>query len=364
MEDLRYKVALSMVPGVGSQVARNLLAHFGDAEAVFRASPQQLQKVTRVGPVIAAQFATAGLMERVEKELAFEERYKIRTWFIGDADYPVRLKRCPDAPVLLYGKGVFDFETPRVVAVVGTRRSTERGRKFCQELIHSMSERGNYMVISGLAYGIDVAAHRACLQYDVPTLAVLGHGLDRIYPSEHRAVAERLMTGGGLLTEFCGGTDIDRSNFVRRNRIIAGLADATVVVESAQKGGALITADIAASYDRDVFAVPGNPADHFSKGCNALIKKNMAALIESLDDLEYGMSWQKSDAAKVVEPSLFTDLTDEEQACLDAIGEEMMSIDDLCHILEMTSGKISATLLDLECKGVIKSLPGKMYRRK
>ena len=250
-----------------------------------------------------------------------------------------------------------------MVAIVGTRNATNYGRDFCDSLIREMASRGGYCVISGLAYGIDVAAHKACLKNGVPTIGVLAHGLDQVYPALHRSVAMRMLDCGGLVSDFLSETIIERQNFLRRNRIIAGLADVTIIVESAEKGGSLVTADIADSYNRDVFAVPGRSVDQFSKGCNQLIKRNKASLIETLDDLEYAMSWQQAvDKPVRIQKQLFIELNDEEQKVADALQEHELYIDQLCSMVSMPMGKVSAVLLGMEFKGLVVSLPGKMYK--
>lgn len=364
-DDLRYQIALSLIPGVGFVNAKNLLGYFGSARAVFHAKEQTLIKVPGIGSVIASNILGQQVLERAEAEIPFIEKHRISALFYQDDDYPSRLKQCEDAPLILFSKGKIDFGSELVVAIVGTRNATESGRQFCDDLVAGMARHGGYCVVSGLAYGIDVAAHKACLKYGVPTIGVLGHGLDQIYPSLHRPVAEKMLGNGGLVTDFLSRTEIERQNFLRRNRIIAGLADAVVIVESAEKGGALVTADIAGSYNRDVFAVPGRISDIHSRGCNELIKHNKASLIENLDDLEYFMSWQAQiDNRPAVQPRLFLELTPEEQRIVDILGVNSLSIDDICQLVAMPAGQVSSLLLGLEFKGALVSLPGKMYKLK
>ncbi|MDD4190134.1 MAG: DNA-processing protein DprA [Mangrovibacterium sp.] len=362
-DDLCFRIALSLVPGVGFVTAKNLLAWFGSARAIFKAKEQTLMKVPGVGSVLAGNIVHQQVLSRAEAEVGFIRRHRIRTFFYQDEDYPSRLRQCEDAPLILFAKGEVNPFSGKMVAIVGTRKATEHGRRFCDELVEGMARHGDYCVISGLAYGIDVAAHKACLKHGVKTIGVLGHGLDQIYPSLHRPVAEKMLKNGCLVTDFISHTDIERQNFLQRNRIIAGLADAVVIVESAARGGALVTADIAGSYNRDVFAVPGRTSDLYSKGCNELIKRNKASLIENLDDLEYFMSWQPEvDHVPAVQPRLFTELAPDEQSIVNALGEKALSIDEICQSSMMPAGLVSSLLLGLEFQGVVISLPGKVYK--
>lgn len=363
-EQLPYFIALSRIPGIGCINAKNLIAWMGSVEAVFGAGEKQLMKVPGIGTVLAKSIVANRDLESGKHELEFIAKHKINVWFYLDDDYPARLKACEDAPLLLFSRGQIDWACSKVVAMVGTRSATDYGRRFCDELIGAMAERGGYTVVSGLAYGIDIAAHKTCLQHGVATWGVLGHGLDRIYPAEHRTVAEKMLKQGGVVTDFTSGTKVERQNFLRRNRIIAGLCDATIVVESGEKGGALVTADIAGSYNRDVFAVPGRNADTYSRGCNELIKTNKAALLENLDDLEQQMGWQaKSTSKPKIQRQLFVSLSADEQTVFDGLTDSPVFIDQFCQLLQMPMGKVSAILLNLEFNGLVASLPGKMYKR-
>jgi len=364
-DDLCFRIALSLIPGVGFIHARSLFTYFGNARDIFRAREKTLMKVPGIGSITAGNIRSQKVLERAKAEVEFIERHRIRPLFYQDTDYPSRLSLCEDAPLILFSRGNIDFTITKMVAIVGTRNATEYGRGFCDELIAGMAGRGDYCVVSGLAYGIDVAAHKACLKYGVPTIGVLGHGLDRIYPSLHRPVAEKMLENGGLLSDFISRTEIERQNFLRRNRIIAGLSDAVIIVESAERGGALVTADIAGSYNRDVFAVPGRTADPYSRGCNELIRQNKASLISNLDHLEYFMSWQAGvDQIRTVQKQLFPDLTPDERKIVDSIRDQVLSIDDICQQVTMPAGHVSALLLGLEFNGVVASLPGKMYKLK
>jgi len=363
-EQLPYHIALSLIPGIGCINAKKLIAYLGSVEAIFKAKETHFYRVPGIGTVLAKSIIENRDLERGKRELDFLSKYNIKTAFYLDEDYPSRLKRCVDAPLVLFSKGKINWNVEKVVAVVGTRSATDYGKKVCDELVSAMATRSGYVVVSGLAYGIDSAAHKACLNNGVPTWAVLAHGLDKIYPSLHRSMAEKILGQGGLITDFISQTKIERQNFLRRNRIVAGLADATIVVESAERGGALVTADIANSYNRDVFAIPGRSIDVYSRGCNDLIKENKACLIHGLEDLEHFMGWQ-SNATKApkIQKQLFVDLTNDEQLVFDTLSSNPVFIDQVCHFVKMPMGKVSALLLNLEFNGLVASLPGKMYRR-
>ncbi|MDP2888239.1 MAG: DNA-processing protein DprA, partial [Bacteroidota bacterium] len=306
------------------------------------------------------------VLERAKREVDFILKNRIKTFFYLDENYPTRLKNCSDAPIILYFRGNANLNGQRIISVVGTRNATNYGKELCDELIRTFSERSYpILVVSGLAYGIDIHAHKACLKYNIPTVGVFAHGLDNIYPALHAPIASKMLEKGGVLTDFISESKIDRQNFLRRNRIIAGLADATIVVESAEKGGALVTADIANSYNRDVFAFPGRSNDPFSKGCNKLIKLNEAVLIENVADIEKAMNWDvKISSNRVFQTSLFVELTPEEQKLVDLLKGGDRFVDEITIETQMPMSRVSALLLGLEFKGLIISLPGKMYRLK
>ncbi len=365
-EDLEYKIAISLIPGIGSVTARNLIAYVGSVEGVFQEKEKNLLKIPGVGEVNAQKVVRQNVLERAKKEVEFILKNRIKTFFYLDENYPTRLKNCSDAPIILFYKGNANLNERRIISVVGTRNATNYGKDVCDELIRNFSQR-NYplLVVSGLAYGIDVQAHKACLKYDIPTVGVFAHGLDNIYPALHAPIATKMLEKGGLLSDFISESKIDRQNFLRRNRIIAGLADAIIVVESAEKGGALVTADIANSYNRDVFAFPGRSNDPFSKGCNKLIKFNEAVLIENVADIEKAMNWDvKTSSNRVFQTSLFVELTPEEQKLVDLLKGGDRFVDEITIETQMPMSRVSALLLGLEFKGLIISLPGKMYRLK
>jgi len=362
--NLIYRIALTLLPGIGHVSARKLVSHIGSPEELFREKKSALMKIPGIGENIAGVFSnTAEYFKRAEEELAFIEDNNIRTYFFTDDDYPFRLSQCSDSPILLYTSGNADLNSTHIVSIVGTRKATDYGREMCRTIIEGLTEM-NVMIVSGLAYGIDTSAHKFALDYGLPTVGVLAHGLDRIYPSVNSQMSQRMLLNGGLVTEFMSNTEPDRENFPMRNRIIAGLADATIVIEAGNKGGALITADIANSYNRDVFAVPGRVSDTYSEGCNNLIKTNRAALIQKADDISYIMGWDKQKKRKEpAQQKLFLQLDPDEESIVNLLEKNgECSIDKLCIESGLSTGRIATGLLNLECEGLVKSLPGKIYK--
>ncbi|HEX8376946.1 MAG TPA: DNA-processing protein DprA [Pedobacter sp.] len=360
---LLHQIALTLIPGVGSVNSRLLLKHFGTAEEVFKARKPNLLAIPGIGEKTTQTILQQSFFERAEKELAFVEKYKIQTFFYASDDYPKRLKNCYDAPILLYYKGNADLNCSRIVSIVGTRKATPYGKELTDSLVDELKKH-NVLVVSGLAYGIDAMAHKACLKQEIPTVGVVGHGLDRIYPAQHRSLAERMVNNGGLLTEFVSETNPDRENFPKRNRIVAGMADATVIVEASLTGGALITAELANSYNRDVFSFPGNIKQEFSAGCNYLIKTHRANLITSAKDLEYLLGWtttQPIDETKQL--SLRLNLSSDEKKIADVlIAQGQTGVDELAIQTGFPQSKLAVTILGLEMQGIVISLPGKTYK--
>lgn len=366
MEDnhLIHCIALSLLKGIGPVNARNLVAYCGGVEPLFTdpAVRRSLAKVPGIGPVLAASIMAPAVVKQAEKELAYVRKHKLRVLFYLDPAYPGRLRHCPDAPVLLFVKGHADLDPARSVSIVGTRTPTEQGKRLCMELVEGLADSGA-MIVSGLAYGIDIIAHRTALRHGLPTVGCVAHGLDRLYPGEHAATAQEMCAEGALVSELPSGSSFAPGNFPARNRVIAGLSDCTIVVESGPKGGSLITADIANSYDREVMAFPGRPSDTFSTGCNRLIQQNRAHLITSAQDVLRLMEWLPEDRKKApVQAALFTELMPEEQALVDLIkAQGKIDIDTLCFRSKMQPHKAAGILLNLEFSGVVRSLPGKMY---
>lgn len=359
---LKYQIGITLIPGVGDVNGKKLISYCGNAEAVFSEKKKALMKIPGIGEATVNSIVSQNVLERAEEEIDFIEKYKITPLYFLDKKYPQRLKQCVDCPIMLYYKGNADLNRDKIVSVVGTRRASDYGKETCSQLIESLAGL-NVLVVSGLAYGIDAKAHQSALHFGLETVGVLAHGLDRIYPQSHRSMAEKMVQQGGLITDFISKTNPDRENFPKRNRIIAGLADALIVVESAIKGGALITANIANSYDRDVFAVPGKVSDKWSEGCNFLIKTNKAALIQSAEDVVLMMQWQEKTKGSSIQKKLFEELDPDEEAVLQVLKEkEEVSVDYIVLSSQFSNSKIAALLLNLEFKGLVKSLPGKMYK--
>jgi len=357
-------LALHFVPGIGDYTIRQLISYCGSAEKVFSTPKGKLLKIPGIGSVTADTIINGKSFQLAEKELEKAEKECVELVFFIDKKYPSRLKSLGDAPALLYIKGNIDFENAKTVAIVGTRKSTDYGKNCVEELIAGLVPH-HALIISGLAYGIDIQAHKQALKQKLPTIGIMGSGIDVIYPSVHKDTATKMLEHGGLVTENRMGVKPDAHNFPARNRIIAGLADALVVVEAAEKGGALITAEIANSYNKDVMAFPGNIGQSFSEGCNNLIKSNKAHLITSVKDLEYLMNWDAT-VKDVKRKELFTldGYDNDEQIVLRAMLEKkgQMMIDEMSWVSNLPVSQLASILLGLEFKGVIKSLPGKLYK--
>jgi DNA processing protein len=301
------------------------------------------------------------LFLRAEKELRFIEKQEINTFLIHQNNYPRRLKLCDDAPSVLYSRGNMDLNAEKIIAVVGTRKATEYGLKCCEDVLAEMGKNG-CALISGLAYGIDTHAHKEANKQGIQNLGVVAHGLDRIYPYSNKALAKKMEEHGGLISDFISETPPDRENFPKRNRLVAGLADAVIVVEASQTGGALITAEIANSYNRDVFALPGSWGKEFSVGCNNLVKNNKAAILSSATDLSWYLNWDKTESPKVIQTQIQFDLSPNEELLINVIKGKADTLDSISIEADMPISKVSALLLNLEFRGIIKTLPGKRYQ--
>ncbi len=359
---LVHKIALTLIKGVGPMIAKNLLIHFGSAEAVFEATKGKMLKIEGIGEKIADAVLHNDAIKNAKNHLLFMEKHDIKVLFYADNDYPKRLRNCYDAPLILYYKGTIDLNHRRIVSIVGTRNATAYGKQLCKQLAFEL-QAFDVIILSGLAHGIDAAIHKESLNHSIPTVGVLGHGLDRIYPAAHKELTQKMVLNGGLLTEFLPGTKPDRENFPKRNRIIAGIADVVVVVEASLKGGALITAEIANSYSRDVYAFPGRTNDEFSEGCNFLIKTNRAGLINHPRDLIYYLGWNDEKQKKPeIQSQLPLHLNETEQCILTVLDNQTMCIDDLSLKTNLQQSKLTVSLLTLEMQGIIISMPGKMYK--
>ena len=367
--DLKYKVALTMVRGVGPLIAKKLISSFGTAEMIFTSSKKSLEAVPGVGSILAEQIKKPGLLERAEKELSFIDKIGGDIICFEDPDYPRRLLDCEDLPIVLYRKGAMKVNANRVLGVVGTRKMTSYGKKMVEEILEELACRfPDLLVISGLAYGVDGCAHRKAVELGLQSIGVVGHGLDMLYPAEHRALANRMMQNGGLISEFHSKSVIDRKNFVSRNRIIAGMSDVVLVVESGMRGGALLTAEFANSYNRDVCAVPGKVGDPYSMGCNQLIKTNRAVMVESSDDIIDLMNWDEQQESKGKVPvaiSTLLNLTEKERLVVSALEiEDKMQVNHLSRKLQISMGELSSLLFEMEMKDLIISMPGGIYSLK
>lgn len=346
---------------MGAVTARNLISYCGGVKAVFEAKKRALMRVPGVGEQTASSIVQQNVLREAEQELAFIEQHNIQHFFYLDEDYPERLKYYNDAPTMLYYKGTTDLNFQRIVAIVGTRKPSVHGISTCEELVSGLQQY-NVAIISGLAYGIDVNAHRKSLELSIPTIGVMGNGLGRIYPAQHRQVAERMLQKGGLLTEYTHNLGPDREHFPARNRIIAGLCDALIVVETARKGGSMISAYKAIEYNKEVFAVPGRVKDNFASGCNYLIRTNRASLIESASNLAETLNWDVQEGKANRQQQLFVALSPKEKSIVEVLKQkENMGLDQLSYLSKIPSSQLASVLLDLEFRGVLKSLPGKRY---
>ncbi len=360
--DLYYQVALTMVPNIGAIQAKILADHFITAENIFTAKKKDLECIEGIGSIKADSIKKFDNFKGAEAELLFIEKYQIQAFFLTDNAYPKRLLGCYDPPTVLYYKGNADLNQTKIVSIVGTRHNSDYGRALTEQLVEGLQSL-NVLVLSGLAYGIDAIAHKAAVHNNLSTVGVLAHGLHTIYPPAHEPLAKQMLHNGGLLTEFGKDTAPDRHNFPRRNRVVAGMADCTVVVETAVKGGSMITAELANGYNRDVFAYPGKTTDSRSTGCNHLIKNNKAILLTGPDDLVEQMGWVNKKKQPKVQRQLFLSLTPGQQLLVDILKEkDSLHVDELFLKSGMNSSMVAATMLELEFENIIASLPGKMYK--
>lgn len=363
-DSLLFKIAITLIPRVGVYTAKNLISYCGGVDEVFNASIQQLMKIPGVGYEIAKSIKQSDALKNAEKEIEFINRNQVKPLFYLDEAYPQRLKHFPDAPIMLYSKGNHNLNADRTVAIIGTRNPSYYGTSTAEAIVDSLKAY-NVLMISGLAYGIDIAAHKACLSCGVATVGVLGHGLSSFYPVQHQGIANRMLENGGIITEFSSNTLPDGRHFPMRNRIIAGLSDAVIVVETAKKGGSIITANIANSYNKDVFAIPGRHNDHRSAGCNWLIKAHKASLMESIDDLVYLMNWDDN-VNKMerlsIQKELLLDLNEHEQQIMQLFEtKDQIALDHISYHTKLKNSEVASLILGLEFKGALKSIPGNQY---
>ncbi|MEO7176532.1 MAG: DNA-processing protein DprA [Saprospiraceae bacterium] len=359
--DILYLVALSKVNWIGPVLARKLLAHFGTAEAIFSATKRDLMQMHGISKALVQNLDFSSCVESAQVELRMSEELDYRIIVYTDKDYPYRLKQRKDSPIVLYYTGNGDMDHHRILAIVGTRTPTSQGISLCNQILESLQS-CNIHVVSGLALGVDIAAHRKCLELDIPTYGVMGTGMDQIYPYENRESANKMRKLGGILTEFGIGTQAEKVNFPMRNRIIAGMCDGLLVVESKVKGGSMITAELANGYDRDVFALPGRPGDIFAQGCLHLIKHNKASLVENGTDIAHAMNWNEEQIKRGAQTSLFVELNASEQQLANLCKKPLpVSVDLFYQNWAGTPSELAATILGMELKGLLRQLPGKQY---
>lgn len=363
-EDLLYQIALTYVPQIGAVQAKTLAQHFGNAKDIFKAKLSALENIEGINTTGAKNIKAFTDFSRAEEELKFIQKYNVQPLFITDKNYPQRLLNCYDSPTLLFYKGRANLNNSRIVAIIGTRKNSEYGRSVTEKFIEALSLH-NVLIVSGLAFGIDVIAHKASVNNNVPTVAVVAHGLDQIYPADHSGLAKDMVQkGGGILTEYCSNTKPEKYNFPSRNRIVAGMSDATVVIETTIKGGSMITAELANGYNKDVFAFPGKITDAKSSGCNHLIKTNKANIITDADDLLTMLNWvDEKKTKRSAQREIFIELNENEKIIVNLLKEkETIHIDELNIKSQLSSGKVASAILNLELRNVIVSLPGKLYQ--
>jgi len=359
-KELLYLLALQKAEGIGDINAKKLIKYCGSAKAVFEEKPNNLLKIDGIGTYKLKGLRSKTVLQKAEKEIIFITENNIDAYSFLDTEYPEHLRHSVDSPIIIFKKGAINFKQERIISIVGTRNITNYGRTFLKSLL---SEIAKYkpIIVSGLAYGVDILAHQLAIEHNLQTVAVLAHGLDRVYPTKHQKEATKMQENGGLLTDFWSGTNPDRNNFVKRNRIVAGISKATIIIESADKGGSLITADMANSYNRDVFAVPGRITDLYSKGCNNLIKTNKAALLQSGKDLAYLLNWEQT-KPKAIQKQLFVDLDTNETLLYNYLLKEgKQTLDIIALHNNLPIYKVSSLLLNLELKSVVRPLHGKLF---
>lgn len=362
MEHAIEKIALTLIDGVGPITSRQLISYLGGVQEVFQAKKKDLLAIPGIGEKTVNSISRhKEIFARAEAEVEFIMKHEIKVLFYTDKSYPFRLKAVEDSPILLYYKGTADLDHHRVVSIIGTRSPSEQGKILCEKIVEDLHA-FDVIILSGLAYGVDITAHRKAVELNIPTIGVMGNGMDKLYPSAHISTSKRMIQNGGLLTQFMTKTKPDRENFPMRNKVVAGLSDAVVVIESGLEGGSMITADYANHYNKDVFAIPGRPTDEMNAGCNTLIKRNKASLIESATDIAHFMNWDKKSETNLVQRTLFHDLNENEQKVIALLKQnETISIDRFYNELMVSPSRMAGILLEMEFKGLIKGLPGKKY---
>lgn len=362
MEELISVLRLQSIPHIGDISSRKLIAHCGSPTAVFREKKEVLLKIAGIGTKILEGLYDSRHLKAAENEYSFIKEHNIKSLYFKDNDYPKYLQHCVDAPLILFQKGKINIKDRKIISIVGTRNITPQGRQFCEQFIEELAPL-DPVIVSGFAYGVDICIQKAANAIGLQTIGCLAHGLNQIYPRAHRKYCTAIEENGGFLTEFWSSSEPDRENFLRRNRVIAGLSEATIVIESAEKGGSLVTADIANSYNRDVFAVPGRPNDPFSKGTNTLIKQQKAHLLTSASDLVYYLNWDlREKVSEPIQKQLFVELNETEHSIYSFLqqgGKHLL--DDIAMGSHLPIFKTASTLLSMELKGLVRPLPGKQF---
>lgn len=361
---LLYQIALTMAKGVGTHTIKNLVSALGDEASVFKTSPKALASIPSIGATLSQNLSDPELLKQAEKELDFLSKAGGEAIVLSDPRYPQRLKECTDAPYVIYTKGKMDLNPKRAIGIVGTRKMTNYGKSICEEIVTQLAEKHpDIQIISGLAYGVDGCAHKKAVEKGISTIGVVGHGLDILYPVKHRPLAEKMLLNGGIVTEHRNHCHIDRKNFISRNRIIAGMCDVILVIESGEKGGALFTAEYANSYNRDVCAIPGRIGDTYSAGCNRLIKEHQATMVEYAEEIEKLMNWDITEPKKAtLSITQFMELSEQERIIVEALQlEDNMDINGLVRKTQIAFGTLSSLLFDMEMKEILRSAPGNRY---
>ncbi len=360
-EELFAVLRLQRTPKIGDIIAKKLIQTTGSASQIFKEKKSSLLKIDGIGQLIVDGLLNENYIKATEKEFSYIKEKEIAYAFYLNDNYPKSLANCIDSPILFFYDGNINWNNSKIISVVGTRNMTSYGRDFCNELIKDLTPY-NPIIVSGFAYGVDICAHKAAIENDLQTIAVLAHGLDQIYPKTHKKYMKDVMNNGGFISEFWHDEDPMRENFLKRNRVVAGISKATIIIESANKGGSLVTADIANSYHRDVFAVPGRTSDVYSKGCNRLIKENQAHLLSSAEDIITMLNWDLQKETKTIQPQLFLQLTPIEQKVYDYLlknGKQLLDI--IALNCEIPVYQLSSILVQMELNGVVKPLPGKLF---
>jgi DNA processing protein len=367
--ELFYLLTLLQTDGVGDIVAKKLLNHCQSAEEIFKSKSNILASIDGIGPILIKKLKAQSASNLAEAEMKFIQNNNIQTYYYKDAEYPDKLKHCIDGPTLLFGSGNVKVNNQKIISIVGTREITSAGMDFCKKLIEDLAPL-NPIIVSGFAYGVDIFAHKTAMDLNLQTIGVVAHGLNQVYPKVHKKYVSKMESNGGFLTEFWSNSNPEKENFVKRNRIVAGMSEATIVIESAEKGGSLITANLANDYNRDVFAVPGRTTDKFSQGCNNLIKTQRANLLTSAADILYILNWKVEDEIasqgrnnqKAVQKQLFVTLDSDEQKIYDYLLSNGKQVLDVVALeCDFPVYRISSLLLNMELKGVIRPLPGKLF---